>query len=50
VKINGKEVDLDVLYEKYEQYKRNIEQMPIDSDYVPITFSRFAEIHIRDLK
>ena len=50
VKINGKEVDLDILYEKYEQYKRDIEQNPIDSDYKPLDFSQFADFYIRNLK
>lgn len=40
------EIDLDDLYNRYEDYKIKIRTEPIDSDYEPIKFTQFAEHYI----
>jgi hypothetical protein len=46
LKSNTIEVDFDDLYNRYEIYKYEIKTNPIDSDYEPISFSKFAEYYI----
>jgi hypothetical protein len=41
------EIDLADLYDRYEDYKIKINTEPIDSDYEPISFSRFTRYYVK---